>query len=73
MQAISGGLCAALGLQLLQGGADGDGGAAAAALARCGASAFAAEVQGLAIQLSAVAAIAEAVHGDVFAVLVGGA
>jgi hypothetical protein len=71
-QAISGGLCAALGLQLLQGGA-GDGGAAAAALARCGATAFAAEVQILADQLGAVAAIAEAVHGDVFAALANGA
>jgi hypothetical protein len=73
VQVISDGLCTALGVRLLQGEHSGGSTAAAAALSRCGAGAFAAEVEDLAAKLGAVAAVSEAVHGDVFAALAGGA
>jgi hypothetical protein len=42
------------------------GAAIAAALARCGATTLRTEVDALAVRLAAIAAISEAVHGDVY-------
>ncbi len=72
--ALRNGLCAATAAHMLAGPdlpADAAG-AARSALARAGAAALAGEVRALAADVAAIAAAGEAVHGDVYAALLGG-